>query len=133
MIIAAQNERCGNWAKTYIPHVQQWADGYQTIGLEIDGCLVAATIYEHFTGYDIDMSLTVAKRATPAFVRACFEYPFNQLGCLRVSCEVASKNKASKELARRLGFKLEGFKREAIPDDTLLLYGMTKSECRWLR
>lgn len=130
MIVWDQPERCGKWIIERVPFVKQWLGGYQAIGLEIDGELAAVVVYENFTGYDINMSLAVEKRATKGFLRVAFGYPFLQLGCHRISGEVASRNKPMIALMDRLGFTVEGVKRDAIPGDDLIQYGMTRKECR---
>lgn len=129
-LIWTEPERCGKWLIERVPFVKQWMNGHQAIGLEIDGELTAVVVYENFTGYDISMSLAVEKRATKGFVRAAFAYPFIQLGCQRISGEVASRNKPIITLIERLGFTVEGVKRNAIPGDDLIQYGMLRSECR---
>lgn len=131
MIVFGENERCGTWADERIGYVNGWQPGFQTIGLEVEGELRAVVVYENFTGHDISMSLAV-ERASPSFLDAAFRYPFQQLKCRRVSSEIASSNEKALELVRKLGFELEGVKRDAIPDDDLLIYGMTRSECNYL-
>ena len=95
--------------------------------------LVAAAVFEHFTGHDIDVSLAVdGKWVSPNFLRAVFKYVFCQLTCRRISCEIAGQNTAMRHIAGRLGFKDEGVKRDAVPGDNLVMMGMLRSECRFL-
>lgn len=132
MIIWNQKVRCGNWLLERVPLAKSWLTDYQAIGCEIAGDLVAVVVYERFTGWDIDMSLAVDKRATKGFVREAFRYPFVQLECQRVSSMVAVSNTPCRRLIERLGFKVEGIKRRALPDEDMIHYGLTKAECRWL-
>ena len=131
MIVFGQNERCGAWADDRIGYVNGWQPGFQTIGLQVGDELRAVVVYENFTGHDISMSLAV-ERASPSFLDAAFRYPFHQLKCRRVSSEIASHNEAAIALVKKLGFEMEGVKRDAIPDDDLIMYGMTRSECSYL-
>lgn len=125
--------RIGQWMLDKIAHVESWSPGHTAMAVERDGEIVAACIFEHFTGHDIDVSLAVAsKGATPGFARAVFRYVFNQLTCRRISCEIAERNTAMRHIAGRLGFKDEGVKRDAVPGDNLVMMGMLRSECRFL-
>lgn len=131
MIIWNQSSLVAQWAiermgaKRVLPETH-------AIGLEIRGQLVAAVVYEKFTGHDIEMGVAADKKATKGFLKAVFRYPFIQLGCRRVTAYVASKNAASRELVERLGFVFEGLRRDAIEGDDFIQYGMLKRECQWL-
>jgi RimJ/RimL family protein N-acetyltransferase len=70
---------------------------------------------------------------TPAYMAACFRYPFLQLGVNRVSGLVRADNKDAQRFDEALGFKLEGVLRQGAADGSdLFLYGMLRSECRYL-
>ena len=62
-----------------------------------------------------------------------FDYPFNQLGVNRITGLVAKKNKEARRFDEHLGFKYEGNMRHALADDDMLIYGMLKRECKWLK
>lgn len=63
-----------------------------------------------------------------------FNYPFGQLALGRVTVPVLDDNEASKRMIKALGFVYEGTLRRAGPDGQhILLYGMLKSECHWLK
>ena len=67
------------------------------------------------------------------FLFAMFDYPFNQLGVNRITGLVAKKNKEARRFDEHLGFKYEGNMRHALADDDMLIYGMLKRECKWLK
>jgi len=134
-LIFDQRERVGDWAKSRIANINTWGDSYNAIGCEKDGELIAACIFNNYTGWDIEVHL--ASNGSRLWMPrkglyACFHYPFIQLGCLRMTGCVASKNEASRNIAEHLGFRLEGVKRHAVPDDDLCIYGILRSECRYL-
>lgn len=62
-----------------------------------------------------------------------FNYPFGQLGCLRVTTTAPSEDKRHIRLLEHGGFKQEGTLRNAERKgvDTLI-FGMLREECRWL-
>jgi RimJ/RimL family protein N-acetyltransferase len=127
-------EKVGEWVKERIKCVDTWGNEYKAIGWERNGQLVCGVVYNHYSGNDIAMH--VAGRgvwAKPEALKVFFAYPFEQLQCQRVTAYVASKNAKCLTLVDRLGFFPEGRLREGLPDDDLLIFGMLRRECRWLR
>lgn len=132
-LVFNENERCGAWILERMPYVESLAPGHQTIGLEVGGELSAVAVFEHYTGHDIDVGLAIeGARVTPGLVRATFRYVFDQLACRRLSCEVATKNLRMRSIVERMGFVMEGVKRNGVPGDDLVVFGMLRSECRYL-
>lgn len=111
-------------------------DGYTALGLEKDGRIVAGTVYQGYNGPSILMHFAHdASRhvITPAFVCAAFIYPFRVLKCNRITGLVRTDNEAAQRLDENLGFVKEGVMRAGASDGTdFILYGMLKSECRFL-
>ena len=78
---------------------------FTCMGIERDGEIIAAVVFNGFTGPDIHA--TVAGHGwTRGFLRAVGEYVFGQLGCLRISA-VTEQSKVV-ALAERLGGRIEG-------------------------
>lgn len=131
-MIVYDKDRCIEWMADWAGSKFGFDNYRQAIGYERDGRLVAAVSYAHYTGHDIEMGLLVSEPPSKGFVCAAFDYPFNQLKCLRVTAEIASKNSRMLRLIERFGFMPEGIKRGALPNDDYILFGMTRSECRYL-
>jgi len=112
------------------------ADTVGTIAIFDDNTEFQAVVL--WTGYcPTDIEVHVAsvspKWATPKTIRLLCTYPFTELGVRRVSAQVDPDNTRSISLIERMGFKLEGEKRNYNEDGTSKMqYGMTKHECRWL-
>lgn len=83
---------------------------------------------------DIEMSLAFDRPPTPsrATLRRVFGFPFQQLGLNRITIRIAADNRPVIRLTKGYGFKPEGRLREARAGTDELIYGMLKSECRWL-
>lgn len=101
------------------------------------GNLIGGAIYHQYRPQDGDIMVSVAfdrpDWCLPGTVRALFDYPFNQLGCERITAAVGRHNKRSRRTVEGLGFKLEGVCRKALGrKEDLMLYGILKSECRFL-
>lgn len=127
-------ERLGKWAQARIHGCDGWTN-FEAIGLEKDGELVAVTIYDHYTGPNICMSFAAVQGKrwlTRDYLRAIFRYPFLQLGVRRVTGYVAYSNAESLRFAKHLGAKVEGVMRDALPNDHIVILGITRDECRWV-
>lgn len=97
--------------------------------------IAAAVIYNNFDAANVFMHIGAEKGChwlTAAFLRACFEYPFEQLQKNRVTAVVAKKNKPALRFVSKLGFKFEGCMRKHYPDDDMMMYGMLRTECNFL-
>lgn len=108
---------------------------YSAIGLE-DVDLVGGVVYEFCTGTNIFAHIASdgsRKWISPAFLGAIFWYPFEQLKCNRITVFVRVDNVDSQRFVEHLGFKREGQLRAACTDGSdLIIYGMLKSECRYI-
>lgn len=132
MIVWHQKQRCLDWMAKWDGDKFAFDNYRNAIGYEKDGELLAVVSYAHYTGHDIEMGLLVEGSPPKGFVKAAFAYPFKQLGCLRVTAEIATKNDRMLRLIERFGFRKEGVKRSGLPDDDYILFGMTRAECRYL-
>jgi RimJ/RimL family protein N-acetyltransferase len=113
----------------------------KAIGHVKDRKLIAAVTYNHFrtrpdgTLYTVEMGVYSCDKswATREFLRAVFEYPFIQLGMVMVKTACFAENQQVIRFNRKLGFKPEGYHREAWPlgGDTIS-FSMLKNECKWI-
>lgn len=133
----------------FSPAVVKWAEkqlgenfGLSAgIGVVVDGIPAAAVVYSELrhgksgNPHDIRASIvSVNKRwATRYSLSVLFAYPFHQLKVRRMTSVIAKRNKASRSLCERLGFRLEGTIRQGVEGDDLCVYGILKSEVKWLR
>lgn len=111
-------------------------NNFSAIGLEKDGELVAGVVYENHNGPNVMMHVASdgsRQWMTPAYLSACFRYPFLQLQCTRVTGLVRADNVEAQKFDEALGFEREGKLREAASDGCdLYVYGMLKRDCRFL-
>lgn len=107
----------------------------RTIGLLDNGEPIAGVLYDQYNGASIGMHVAAepgARWMTREFLRVCFAYPFEQLGVRKIIGLVGSGNTRARAFDEHLGFVLEATLKEAHPDGDLLVYSMTRSQCRWL-
>lgn len=101
----------------------------------IKGVPVGAVLYEQYNGTNI----WVHAAGTPGkpwltrqLIHNFFDYPFNQLGCDRITAWVEDTNSASKHFVERLGFKLEAvLKGAGVSGVDAKIYVMFREDCRY--
>ena len=89
------------------------------------------------TGYmGLAMSIHMAARSPRWFSRelawVAFHYPFVQLGVRKLIAPVSSSNRHSAGLCRRAGWQEEARLRDLFQGADLILFTMTRDQCRWL-
>ena len=101
--------------------------------------LLAGVVYHEFRplphGATIDVSVYAARPdwLTRTVLRDLFLYPLRDCGCTRIGLTIGAGNTHAIDVARRLGWRLEGRLRRAhdgVQDQ--LLFGLLREECRWL-
>lgn len=115
---------------------EDFGTSYTAIGFRSGDEFLAGAVYSNYRVHDIELSLAALspKWSSRSSWRAVFAYPFQQLGTRRVTCIVNKKNKRVRRLMEGAGFKLEGVLREAFKSGAdACVYGMLKSECRWIK
>lgn len=70
-------------------------------------------------------------RLTRTMVRACFDYPFNQLGLERLTGHVEADNEAALRFDRHLGFEEEFVIPKGNGGDVVQMV-MWRDRCRWI-
>jgi hypothetical protein len=97
--------------------------------------ILAVTVYTRFSKYNCEMSIaTSGKRnwASRFFLRACYSYPFIQLGMTRVTAVVEEDNEKSLKMCKQLGYVEEGRLKSWFGEKDGILFRMTKGESKWL-
>lgn len=95
--------------------------------------LLAIVVYSAYTGINCEMSVAAKSKnwARKDIISVLLKYPFDQLGCQRITLLVRENNKPVIRLAERVGFIREGCLRQFHDDGTnCIVLGMLKSERR---
>lgn len=109
---------------------------FTAIGVVRRGVLLGGVVYHNFRVHDVEVSVAFdrADWCLPKTLRALFEYPFCQLGCVRMTAVTPRSNEHTQAFLEGLGFNLEGVARKAINGrEDAFIYGMLREECRFLR
>ncbi len=126
----------------YDAAVTQWVSNHlscrfgecSALGFVLDGQIIAGVVYSNYTGHDIHLNIaSIDKRwCNRTSLRNIFAYPFLHLKCRRATVLVDEKAILVQKFVERIGFKKEGLLREGHPNDNAVVFGMLKSECRWI-
>lgn len=130
--------RFENSVKKWVAHRTKCeiTDKSVAIGLTNDfGAIVAGVVYDHYTGQSISSTFAVINKTSlrKSFIRAMFEYPFNQLGVKKIINYVSEFNEPSIRLTEKFGFVYETTIKGVYDDGgDMFVYSMTRDQCKWL-
>jgi len=120
------------WVRKLL-HIHCNVSGGQSIGWESNGEITAGAIFYNWNKVNINMHIAIAGPISPTFIAAIMDYPFNQLGCRRITGMVAENNAKSRRFSEHLGATVEGVLQDAIEDGNLLVYGLLRKDAgTWL-
>lgn len=108
-LILEDKERVGRFVASIPPFDSSrgWGE-FAAIGYEIDGNLVAGSIFNNWDPkagvIEISSASVDPRWLTRKSILGMFDFPFNQLGCQLVVLRVAEKNDRMRSIAKRFGF-----------------------------
>lgn len=135
-LIGNERHRGLRWAIPRLNTIHGDWSGASCLILEKDGDITAVAVYNHwYPKNSVEISIASVGRnwLTRPFLATVFRNPFINWEMRRVGSSIAADNAKSIRFCNHLGFTHEGTIREgAGPGKDLLLFGMLKSECRYL-
>jgi hypothetical protein len=95
---------------------------------------IAGVLFESFNGASViaHIAATGKNWLNREFLWHVSYYPFMQLGVRKVLAPVESTNHRSIKWTEHFGFTLEATLKDAAPNGDLLIYSLTKDQCKWL-
>jgi hypothetical protein len=112
-----------------------WVPGRgSTIGLLAGNAIAACSYFTDCNGASIVLHCGGEGRVwlNREFLWYTFYYPFEQLKVNKIISPVESTNLDCIKFIKHIGFRLEATLKDASPKGDLLLFTMTKEQCRWL-
>ena len=104
----------------------------QAVGWEKDGEIVAGVIYDGWNKQSIVCHIAATESLTATFLAKVFDYSFRQLQVHKMIATVSSKNFKSIQLVTHMGFKEEAKIKDAHPSGDIVIFTMTKEDCKFL-
>lgn len=107
---------------------------YNAIGVVQGERIVSGVVYTDFNGANCWMHVATEVPLTRYLLAVGFDYPFNRLGCQRVTGWVEESNDEAVRLDKHLGFEVEFVMPRAARDGgNVLVMRMFKEDCRFLK
>lgn len=105
------------------------------IGLQDASGLIAGVLFDMYNGRSVCMHVAADRAGwlDRDYLSVCFDYPFNQLKVNKILGLVDSTNMRARKFDEHLGFKLESVIKSAGKFEDLLIYSMTRQQCRYLK
>lgn len=128
------------------PHYLRWAE--RVLGVDFTGTpatwltqldqrgnILGIVVFSRFTKTGCEVTLVVPepKLVLRSLYYAGMCYLFTQCDYQRVTAFIAVDNEQSISLAQRLGFRNEGRAREWFPTGDAFIFGLLRSEFKWLK
>lgn len=133
-LILGENDRLGPWICERLG--TEWLPGRgHCMGMEEEGEITAGVLFDSYNGASVCMHVAAnpGKRwMNREMLWYAFAYPFLQLRVKKILGIVASADHHTRKFDEHLGFVLEATLKDAHPQGDLLLYTMTREQCRWL-
>lgn len=118
---------CARTGGTYTP------EDSVSIGRVEGNQIIGGVVFDHYNGASIAMHCAgEGSWINREFLRKAFGYPFDQLKVQKILGFVDSTNAAARRLDEHLGFVLEATIENATPKGDLLIYSMTREQCKFL-
>lgn len=134
-LIVDQPDRIGPWVTERAGGFYAPGSGY-AFGVEQDGELVAGVLFDHhYPAGSVQMHVAGTPGvhwATPERLTLAFRYPFEHLQVKKIVGVVQENNAAARRFDEHLGFTLEARIKDACVGGDLLIYTMTRDQCRFL-
>lgn len=124
-----------DWCATRIAHVDKFdkamsvAIGFLNPKTKAQGVVV----FSSFGQADLELSWAGNGVWSRENLREIFDYVFNRALSRRATVIVLKRDKKTRELAERLGFRHEGTHPETVGCETTCSYGMLKDNCKWIK
>ena len=137
-IIVPADQSLHNWVAARMPDEVAFGWDDVAVGIEKDGAVIAGAVYHDLQADYGNVQVSFATEgpgwATRKSVAALLWPPFKELGCQRVTALIRKKNRASRTLVEKLGFRYEGCVWRGDGNDHMTIYGLRAADAqdKWL-
>lgn len=135
-LVVGMSDLVAKWVQRQFPDAPNFAPCTAIGVTDEDNRLIAGIVYNNYRDHMITVSMASTGRqwCNRRIIRALLAHPFEELKVRRLEANVAKRNKHTRKLLERAGFKFEGKRRQAMPDGSdAIQYSMLRHEAeRWL-
>lgn len=127
----SQKEEYPVWAAQKLKIDREYFGRCSTISVYNKTGLVAVVVYSSYNGVNCEATVAASSKwwLRKEVMSILMKYPFEQLGCTRITLLIKEFNDSVLGLAEKLGFRMEGRLRQFYPDGTdCIVFGLLRSE-----
>lgn len=130
------SELIAAWVRARIPFMDPEGFGpCQAIGVvDREGKIIGGVVFHgwnsHYRTVEVSCAADSAKWLSRSTIRGILSYPFEQLGCGRVSSVTRPEDKRTRHVLEALGFTYEGTGRKVFGDHDGVSYSLLRDEWR---
>jgi RimJ/RimL family protein N-acetyltransferase len=135
ILIVGHDKAISRWVADRVGVTVSDFGACKTMGFVDRDTLVAGVVFHNFRALNVEASIATEspRWCNRGVLHAIFHYPFVQAGCSRVTATTEATNQPVRAFLCRLGFQQEGVLRQFLPSGDMVVYGLLRDECRWLR
>jgi len=100
------------------------------IGLQKDNKITAGVVYQDYCETTIVCHIRIEGRVNKQFLKAIFNYPFDQLEVEKIIVPITQENEKSIHLVKNMGFKEEA--RISRSNGDIVFFTLHKKDCKFL-
>tara|TARA_R110000868_G_scaffold252298_1_gene508940 strand:- start:1150 stop:1614 length:465 start_codon:yes stop_codon:yes gene_type:complete len=100
------------------------------IGLQKDNKITAGVVYQDYCETTIVCHIRIEGRVNKQFLKAIFNYPFDQLEVEKIIVPITEENEKSIHLVKNMGFKEEA--RISRSNGDIVFFTLHKNDCKFL-
>lgn len=130
-LVFGQDEKIAEWVACRIPHMMGSFRDYAAIGVATDKLIAGVVYHDHFPSYrhiQISMAADDPRWAQRGVIRGLLAYPFEQLGCERITLTVPHTSHRVLKFTKGIGFVSEGVLRRGFGDAHAVVLGMLRKD-----
>jgi RimJ/RimL family protein N-acetyltransferase len=142
-LVLDQSEAVAAWVAARIRQIDGAADFGPCSGIGVeaaDGRALGGVVFHNyqprFASIEASFASASPRWLTRNLIRQIMAYPFDQLGCQRLTAITPKKARAARAFLDAFGFKREGVVRRGFGNDDAIVSGLLKREweqSRWVR
>lgn len=127
-----QGDEVGLWVSERLKGTW-FPQGSIAFGQTKDGKINAGVIFDRYNHASISSSIAVEAPLTREFVKFILNYAFNTANVNCIVNVVSTANAKSLRLTEHFGFKRVAVIPNAMPDGDMVIYTITKEQCKFMR
>jgi RimJ/RimL family protein N-acetyltransferase len=134
-LVLDQSAAIAAWVAARIPHMAGAGDfgpcsaiGVVAADSRALGGVVFHSYQPRFANIEVSFASATPRWLTRNLIRSILAYPFDQLGCQRLTAITPKKARAARAFLDHFGFKREGVVRRGFGDDDAIVSGLLRWE-----